>query len=287
MIDAWELPGQPDWLVYAQGDLWLKRDDGVVSAFDPDRGMLVEDISSGYSGLPACQGLAYDGKRLWTCAGENKVVALDPDRGRIARTIRVARLSDQTRFVASHGQLWLIGADGQSLVGLSLADGAVQTKLDLGAFCTDLARDDVGTGDEVFAVCPTDGLVLRLNVATADVTGELPLENPRVAAVGDGALWVTFDGGLAQIDRSELSVKAVYPLNTGIDCDLVVGQDAVWVRMSGRQMLAKVDPAGQRVEELITASKYNTIGDLILLGDDLWTTASDDGVLLRLSTGAR
>jgi hypothetical protein len=35
----------------------------------------------------------------------------------------------------------------------------------------------------------------------------------------------------------------------------------------------------------VTTSQYLTGGDLIVVGDDIWTSASDDSVVLHLSTG--
>lgn len=59
------LPGDPDWLEVAHGSLWVKRDDGHVSQIDLRTAEPTGQWSTGYSRVPACQGLAYDGTYLW------------------------------------------------------------------------------------------------------------------------------------------------------------------------------------------------------------------------------
>jgi hypothetical protein len=281
---VWELPGDPDWLVHVGGLTWVKRDDGTVSALDPDRGV-VKSIPSGYSSLPTCQGLSFDGDRLWTCAGENKMVMLDPRAGTAAPPIRVPRLSDQTRFPIVDGQIWLISATARSLVGVGINDGVPRTRIPLGAFCIDLARDETHSSTRVYAICPTDGQVLAVDVQTGAVESRLRLPDARAAELGASGLWVVFAGGVAQIAVPDLSAEAVYALPADPESEICATDDAVWVRMSGQQMLAKIIPATQTVEEVVTTSQYLTGGDLIVVGDDIWTSASDDSVVLHLSTG--
>jgi hypothetical protein len=281
---VWKLPGDPDWLVHVGGLTWVKRDDGTVSALNPERGV-VASIPTGYSSVPTCQGLSFDGDRLWTCAGENKMVVLDPRARTAAPPIRVPRLSDQTRFPIADGQIWLISATARSLVGVGIDDGVPRTRIPLGAFCIDLARDETGSSTHLYALCPTDGQVLSVDVQAGSVDDRLRLPDARAAELGASGLWVVFARGVAQIAVPDLSVDAVYALPAGPDSEIFATEDTVWVRMSGRQMLAKIVPATQSVEEVVTTTQYLTGGDLIVVGDDIWTSASDDSVVIRLSAG--
>ena len=47
-------------------------------------------------------------------------------------------------------------------------------------------------------------------------------------------------------------------------------------------MLTRIDPREHRFVETLTSSAYPSGGDILVIGDDLWTTASDDGVLLKI-----
>jgi hypothetical protein len=276
-----DLPGGPDWLELAAGHLWVKRDDGLVSQVDLRTAQPSGEWSTGYAGVPACQGLAYDGSRLWSCAGENRLARHDPAEGGAAQHFRVPRLGDQTRFVTSHDLLWVIDAEATGLAGLDLTSGEPVSTIDLGTFCTDLARPLVDDRGVVYAICPTDGLVLAVDVAAGKVTGRLPLEDARAATIA-ADLWVAFAGGLAQVDPGTLAVEAVYDLDLGLYGEIWADAEDVWVRAEGREMLTHIDPQAHRFLETLTSPSYPSGGDVLVAGGSLWTTASDDGVLLKV-----
>jgi streptogramin lyase len=132
-------------------------------------------------------------------------------------------------------------------------------------------------------VCPTDGQVVAIDIATGSVDSRIRLPGARVAELGGSGLWVTFARGVAQLAVPNLSVLAVYDVPVGSDSGLFAADDAVWVRTAGREMLTRIDLASKHVDEIVTSTKYQSIGDLIVVGDDVWTTASDDSILLRVS----
>ena len=275
------LPGGPDWLEVADGRLWVKRDDGRVSQIDLRTAEPTGQWSTGYSGVPACQGLTYDGKYLWSCAGENRVARHAPTTGGPADQIGVSRVSDQTRFVPSHDLLWVIDADATSLMGLDRASGDVVTTIDLGTFCIDLARPLDRDRGVVYAICPTDDLVIAVDVVAGKVTGRLQLAHPRAASIAHD-LWVAFGEGLAQVDPSTLEVDAIYDVDLGLYGEIWADAHDVWARAPGKAMLTHIDPRQHRFLETLTSSTYPSEGDVPLATDNsLWTTASDDGVLLK------
>jgi hypothetical protein len=276
-----DLPGGPDWLELAAGHLWVKRDDGRVSQIDLRTVRPTGEWSTGYSGVPACQGLAYDGSRLWSCAGENRLAHHPPSPGGAAEQVRVPRLGDQTRFVVSHDLLWVIDAGATRLVGLDLSSGEPVSTVDLGTFCTDLARSLGRDRGVVYAICPTDGLVLAVDVVAGEVAGRLPLEDARAATFADD-LWVAFAGGLAQVDPGTLEVEAVYDVDLGLYGEIWADSEDVWARAEGREMLTHIDPQAHRVLETFTSPSYPSGGDVLVTDGALWTTASDDGVLLKV-----
>ena len=113
------------------------------------------------------------------------------------------------------------------------------------------------------------------------VTGRLKLKDPRAATISDD-LWVVFEGGLAQINPDTLQVIAAYDVNLGIFGEVWADPDDVWARAPGTAMLTRIDPREHRFVETLTSSAYPSGGDILVIGDDLWTTASDDGVLLKI-----
>ena len=276
------LPGDPDWLEVAHGSLWVKRDDGHVSQIDLRTAEPTGQWSTGYSRVPACQGLAYDGTYLWSCAGENQLARHEPALGGPADQIGVSRISDQTRFVPSHDLLWVIDADATRLLGLDRASGDAVATIDLGTFCIDLARPLDCVRGVVYAICPTDGLVLAVDVVAGKVTGRLQLADPRAATIAQD-LWVAYADGLAQVDPSTLEVVAVYDVDLGLYGEIWADSHDVWARASGNAMLTHIDPRQHRFLETLTSSAFPSAGDVLVTGDSLWTTASDDGVLLKVN----
>jgi hypothetical protein len=283
LVETWELPGDPDWLAAANGLIWVKRDDGTVSAIKPGEQRAVADLFTGYSAQPPCQGLTYDGTRLWTCAGENRLITMDPEARTVGKPIKVPRLGDQGTFVVAASALWVIDAQATGLTGVALEDGSISSRIELGTFCTDLARDASQSSDVVYAVCPTDGVVLAVDVGSGRVEGQLTLPGVRTAALGDD-LWVGFDAGIAQVDPEELTVKALYDIQLGLWGAIYPTEEGIWVRAEDKQMLTRIDPQAQRIVEAVTSREYQALGDLLVTDDAIWTTASDDGVLLQLAT---
>jgi hypothetical protein len=275
------LPGDPDWLASADGHLWVKRDDGHVSQVDTLTAKEAGEWSTGYTGLPTCQGLVYDGTHLWSCAGENRLARHEPVPGGVADQVRVPRLGDQTRFVLSDDLLWVINAEATGLTGIDRTSGKSEKTIDLDAFCIDLARPLGRDRGVVYALCPTDGLVLAVDVTAGTVTGRLRLADARAATIADD-LWVAFAGGLAQVDPATLDVDAVYRANLGDAGEIWADSRDVWARAPGNAMLMHIDPQKKRFVETFTSSAYRSGGDVLVVGDDLWTTASDDGVLLKV-----
>lgn len=276
------LPGDPDWLAVAAGRLWVKRDDGYISQVNLRTAKPTGQWATGYSQEPPCQGLTYDGAYLWSCAGENHLARHRPRPGGAADQIRVSYVSDQTRFVPSHKLLWVISATSTSLTGIDQANGGTVTTIDLGAFCTDLARPLARDRGVVYVICPTDTLLLAVDVAAGKVTQRLQLADPRAATIAHD-LWVAFADGLAQVDPRTLEVVAVYDVNLGLEGAIWADSHDVWVRAPGNEMLTHIDPRQHRFLETLTSSAYQSGGDVLVAGDSLWTTASDDGVLLQVN----
>jgi len=118
-------------------------------------------------------------------------------------------------------------------------------------------------------------------VTAGDVVRRLELDEPRAATIADD-LWVAFAGGLAQVDPDTLQVDAVYDVDLGLDGEIWADSQDVWVRAAGRDMLTHIDPRAHRFLGTLTSPAYPSAGDVLVSGHSLWTTASDDGVLLKV-----
>ncbi len=53
LVHVWNIDGDPDWLESVGGLIWVKRDDGTVSAVAPDAANPIANVATGYSSVPA------------------------------------------------------------------------------------------------------------------------------------------------------------------------------------------------------------------------------------------
>ncbi len=272
-----EISGEPDNLVHAFDAVWTKTATGNVLGVDPGSSRIITTIETGYGEQPGCEGFGADDEVIWSCAGENQLVRIDPGTGKVSQPLKVSRIGDQLRLVSSDTGLWIIDADGTTLSAVD-ADGRVVETVDLGKFCTDLAAG----GSNLWVVCPTDNAVLEVDPAKGVVVKHLGLAEPRSAFVGDD-LWVAFAEGVVQIDPATGKAKAVYDASPGLEGAIWAERDAVWVRAAGDDFLTHIDPAAQKIVEVIEAPKLLSGGDVIVTDGAVWATAYDDGVLVSFS----
>jgi hypothetical protein len=236
----------------------------------------------GSSPFAACQALGVSTDAVWAC-GKALVQRIDPTTNRVAQTFEldVSRLQGHAAF--SDDKIWLLAADGQSLLPIDSATGEVGTPLPLDVPCADLA----GSGETVWAVCPWDNQVLAVDVTTGSVTHRLGLAGAAGIALGD-QLWVACAAGLVQLDPEDQSVEAVYDLGAVKALDVAEGAHATWVRTGwdrtepGPTFLVGIDPVAHQVTSVVTAPEISSGGTAQEIDGQIWTSAYDDGRLVRL-----
>lgn len=272
------LANEPDWLAVGFGSVWALQGNGSVLRVAPN-GRLIATIDADIYRPPVCQGLGVSDDAVWACATTGKIIRIDPASNRITKTLSVPKINDQGRLVVASGHVWVLTADGAELTGIALDDSRLSKPIPLEAYCTDLA---VGSSEALWVICPSDGLLLRVDPEAGEITGRVALPVPRNAAVADH-VWVAFDEGLAQVDPQTLAVKAVYEIYPGIAGGVRASADAVWIRSEGDPFLTHIDPDTGKVVEVITAPELTSGGDVVAMGDNLWATAYDDKVIVRLT----
>jgi streptogramin lyase len=267
-----EIGGNPDYVAATADGLWVKTDGGDLVRIDPETTRPGKPL---HVADALCQGLGTDDHTVWTCAGETgQVSRIDPAAGKVAATVEAAKINVQTRVPVAFGHAWFLVDDGSKVVGV--ANDAVAKRIELGTVCTDLAA----TATAIWAACPTEGLALRIDPASGEVTARTPgMPGANTLDAGEH-VWVGFTNGLAKLDDTSGEVLGVADASPGNVGGIAVTPDAVWVRTDG-QFLRHVDPATAKVVEDVTAPEQSG-GSVVVAFGSVWATASDDDTLYRL-----
>jgi hypothetical protein len=271
-----------DGLVAALGFIWVKTDDGRLVKVDPRTNRIVgqRKLDTATDSSRYCQGIGTDGKSVWACATTDTatdVVQVDPTSLAPVQRVRVNKVFDQLRLPFAGDKLWVLGADGSSLIGVDPATAAV-TSRKLPVRCLQL----FGSDRTLLATCRIDNLVLRIDPASGTVSARRSIASPGFAVTSGTDTWVDTSEGVQRLDPA-LRTTAVYPeLVVGLDGDLAVDDTgAIWARQQSGFLL-RIDPNRNAVVERVAAPASLSGGSLLITGDSIWTTASDDAALLRL-----
>ncbi|MGI8874141.1 MAG: hypothetical protein ACR2KP_07415 [Egibacteraceae bacterium] len=262
------ITGDPEDLVAGPNAMWLKRANGMVDRIDPATNEIVysvEVMNTRGGGGHHCLGVG--GGSVWAC-DENNVERLDPATGEVIATVAVGKVFDQVLIPVSSGHAWILSDAGATLLGVDLADNAVDVEVPLGTRCADLAAHE----DMLWAACPLDDMVLRIDPATEQVTARIGgLERPRWLAAAED-VWVAFDHGLARVEAETAEVTGAVDVKAGgIHGGLFVTADTVWVR-AREPFLRRVDPATMElVEEITTDSRAG--GAVTVAFGSIWASA--------------
>ncbi len=284
LLEQLTITDGPDWTVFAFGSLWVKRDNGFVARVDPETAEIIAQIGPGGSGEDVvgapgghlCQGIGASAEAIWSCPREGAVARIDPETNSVAATVRIDKLPDQGRLVSAADRVWILTGTGDELAAIDPRTNRPAATIDLGGRCSELAA----AGETVWAMCPLEDRLLRIDAEAAKISGELALAGATNGSASD-ELWVAFDGGVAQVDPEALEVLAVYELFPQYGGSVFATPDAVWVREEGR-FLSRIDPSAQRIVETVGARDLPSGGDVVQIGDSVWATAYDDVALVEL-----
>jgi hypothetical protein len=273
-----EISDGPDWMVAAFESLWVKRDNGTVNRVDPANNKVLAEIGSGPFEQPVCQGIGASEEAVWACPRAGEITMIDPQSNEVAATVKVDKLLDQGRLVTAEDQVWVVTDGGERLTGIDVATHKPSTTITLPGTCADLAASQ----STLWATCPQEDLLLRIDAVAGEVTDQLELAGAQNASVADD-VFVGYEGGVAQIDPETLEVLAVYGVYPRLGGSIFATPDAVWVREEGGdRFLTQIDPVAQEFVQAIVAPQIPSGGDVAVAGDSVWATAYDDDVLVRI-----
>ncbi len=275
-----------DALAELAGFVWVKSDNGSVYKVDPANGKVVgiQHVDTAKNHDPYCQGIGTEGAWIWACAAapdSTAVVRMDPATMRVVERYEVDKPFDQLKLPTSMGRIWAFSGDGSRLVGLKAGEDSLEFSLPIR--CNNLTP----AGRALILTCPVTGEVLRLDPRSGKVTARVELRQPQLAAGTAEDVWVAAAPGVTRLDATTLQTKVVYPdLVPGLEGDVFLAGDGVWIRLGGSRFLYVIDPATNEVTlQIRTPDAFSgtTGGSLMVTDDHIWATFYEIHLLVGMS----
>lgn len=275
----------PDELAFVQGFIWVKTDDGHVIQVDPATNSVVGDIKVDTTSDPYhyCQGLSTDGENIWACSAsgdENNrtidVVRIDPSAKKVVETVKVGKIFDQFRMPFLLNKIWVLSGNGDKLVGIDTTTNQPSPAIDLGVRCLQVEA----VGKSLLATCKLDNLVLRIDPEKMEITDRLTFTSPLNIAATENGIWLSQGNAVARLDTESLNPVVIF--TKLFNAEIYATKAAVWVRLENG-FLYRIDPGSNQLVEQIKTDQSLSIGSILVTSDSIWTTASDDDTLIRLS----
>jgi len=275
----------PDELVFVQGFIWVKTDDGHLIQVDPATNTVVGDIKMDTTSDPYhyCQGLGTDGENIWACSAsgdENQrnidVVRIDPNSQSVVETLKIGKVFDQFNMPFLLNQIWVLAGNGDKLVGIDITTNQPSPAIDLGARCFQVAE----VNNSLLVTCRLDNLMLRIDPEKMEVTERLTFPGPHSITATGNEIWLSQDNAVVRLDTESLNPVVVFTNLS--NADIFITEEAVWVRLENG-FLYRIDPANNGLIEQIKTDQSLSMGSILVTPDSIWTTAGDDDLLIRLS----
>jgi DNA-binding beta-propeller fold protein YncE len=275
----------PDELVFVQGFIWVKTDDGHVIQVDPATNSVVDDIKVDTTSDPYhyCQGLSTDGENIWACSASGDknnrtidVVRIDPSAKSVVETVKVGKIFDQFKMPFLLNKIWVLAGNGDKLVGIDITTNQPSPAIDLGVRCFQVEA----AGKSLLVTCRMDNLVLRIDPEKMEITDRLTFSSPLNIAATENGIWLSQGNAVARLDTESLNPVAIF--TNLFNAEIFATKEAVWVRLENG-FLYRIDPVSNQLVEQIQTDQSLSIGSILVAPDSIWTTAANDDILIRLS----
>ena len=224
-----------DWVTVAGGSAWVANVDDGVARYDVRTAALLGSTLLGP-----------------TPASTNICLAMD----------------------ASSDSLWVGDCTTTTVFRVDLATGSVVSTINL-PFDSIAAESSIAAGEgAVFALSGHPPMTIaRIDPETSAVTTFPAPPGARALRAGAGALWVSADTELDQLNPATGAVEAAIPVSAGARF-LAIGEGSVWVMSN--DIVTRVDPVTSSVVASIPVTPMVVFGgDLAVGGGYVWARISD------------
>ena len=288
MLD--NVTGEPDFPLEGFGSVWALASDQeqpAILRIDPATTDIVASIP-----LPGrqCQGFTVTDDAVWACV-DGGVVRIDPATNVITDEVPFETGQVWGRLAYGSGSVWAIGVEDGVPNQLIRIDPTAMT-----ARAIPLGRGAVSVAygfDAVWITVPQDGIVLRIDPDTEDVTEHATgIDHPFTIVAGPDSLWATLLGS-EELTPGDPTVVRIDPADGSAVTEIATGaaslgkgglwatDGAVWVRAPDNQFLTRIDPATNEVVETITGPSGT--GDVTVAFGSVWITAGNALTIYRMA----
>jgi YVTN family beta-propeller protein len=193
------------------------------------------------------------------------------------QVLNVPSGTEPFRLVATDAGVFVTNAGDARVVQLDPTSGELLNEFDLGG---EPAGID-GDGTAVWASNFDTDQVVRIDLATGEMTPIDVGAGPRNVAVNSTAVWVADidDDTVTQIDMASASVVNQFPVG-GAPRGIAATDDAVWVSNSDDGTVTQIDPVNGVV--VATVDVGGNPGGVAITDGAVWVTDSDTDTVIRI-----
>lgn len=226
------IPANEPWRVaVGAGSIWVTNDrEGTVSRIDPATNSIVATIEVARPGNNSANAIAADDTSVWVVAGVLNLTRIDPSTNEVVATYPIDEPVD--RLAIGDDALWVQSTDSVMLRRFDLTTNTFTASIDIALPQQTIVAGgavwvirDAGRG--------TDSEILKIDTATATVVAAISLGSYYsidVQAFGN-SLWVPTNSALLRIDMATTQVTGIYPLPEPISHVplMTAGDGQIWV----------------------------------------------------------
>ena len=249
-----------------------------VAAIDPRTNKTVTALRVGPRPGPIADGMG----SLWIGnLDERTLTRVDPRDGRILGNIALP--ATPTGVDVGSGAAWVAHGRSGELSRVDPTFNRVSTTVDLAGRAIDAPTGGVAVGDGRVWVVFGKAMLVRVDPSDVRPSGSTQTDfGASDVALGHGSVWVSNAGG-SSVQRFDPTTFEEGPLEEWpvgrAPRGLAVTQDAVWVAISGEDVVARIDPGARSI---FTIPVGDGPEDVVAGAGSVWVANRRDGTVSRI-----
>jgi DNA-binding beta-propeller fold protein YncE len=273
----------PDWLIGANGHVWVTGIDGGVAVFEPVTGRRIRSIAIDGE-LCGAPDAGFDSVWFPTC-GPAAIHRVASATFELTASIPVD-LPPSGEFTIGAGErgVWAVLEERDGPGRLAGIDPDTDRIADVFEIPSGAFSVRAGHGG-LWVAYPGEGRVRRIDPDTGGVVATIETERgPRFLVVGADGVWVLNQrsGSVTRIDAASDTIVATIEVDgrSMKGGDIAIGHGSIWVRGTN-ELVAQIDPLSNTVVARFGAPSAGSASVAVVDGQ-LWISAGTERLLYRI-----